>query len=243
MCAKFTTDAVVMPGNIRLDSSTQEFNLSAKAVTPDGRAFRYIKCGGTALVAGKLYDGPKTIANHTNLAVVLGTSGATAITVTLGGTAVTANDYVGGVIVINDVTGEGFTYSIKSHPAQSGTTSDVIITLDNDEPVVTALDTSSQASLVLNQYNAVIIHATTEIGIPIGIANTQVTEDQFGWIQTRGPVSAFCNATTGIGLSVAASDTSNAGGVEVGDGVLPVIGYAIAAGVAGEFNPIFLTID
>ena len=241
--AKFTSDGQVHPGNIRTDTATQEYTLGTKAVTTDGRAFRYMLCGSTALVAGKLYDGPISVANHTNLVVVLGTADTTAITVTLGGTAVTKDQYSGGVAVVNDVTGQGFTYSIKSHPAQSNTTGDVIMTLDPDEPIVTALDTSSQVSLVHNLYNGLVIHATTEIGIAVGIANTQVTADQYGWIQTRGPIASLCNATTAIGLAVSASDTTNAGGTEVGDGILCPVGYQIAAGVASEYNPVFLTID
>jgi len=38
------------------------------------------------------------------------------------------------------------------------------------------------------------------------------------------------------------SDTT-AGAYELGDGILSPIGYALAAGVATEFNPVFLTID
>lgn len=238
-----TSDPQVLPRDLRADTSTQEFPLGAKASTADGRVFRYCKAGGTALVAGKVYDAPATVANHTNIAVASAASaGATSITVTLGATAATANQYAGGVIVINDVDGQGFTYTIKSHPAADASAS-LVLTLDDNETVVTALTTSSQATLVANQYNGVVIHAVTEASVPVGVAHTQITASQYGWIQTRGPVSVLINATTGIGLSVAASDTTNAGGAEVGDGILPVIGYAIAAGVATEYNPIFLTID
>lgn len=236
-----TSDPQVLPRDLRGDNASQEFPLGAKASTADGRAFRYCKVGATAIVSGKVYDGPAQVANHTNIAVVLGAAGASAITVTLGATAATANQYAGGVIVINDVDGQGFTYTIKSHPAADGAAA-LVLTLDDNETVVTALTTSSQATLVANQYNGVILHATTEVAIPVGVGHTQITAAQFGWLQTRGPVSTLCGATTGIGLSVAASDTT-AGSAEVGDGILPVIGYQIAAGVATEYNPVFLTID
>lgn len=241
--AKLTSQAAAFPANIRSDSSTQEAPLGMKVETPDGRVYRYVKVGATALVAGKLYDGPATVADHTNISVAsAAAAGASTITVTLGSTAATANQYAGGVVVINDVDGQGFTYSIKSHPAADAAAS-LTLTLDDEETVVTALTTSSQATLVANQYNGVIIHATTETGVPVGVAVTQVTAAQYGWLQTRGPVSLLINATTGIGESVAASDTTNAGGGEVGDGVLSPIGYALAAGVASEYNPVFLTID
>lgn len=241
--AQFTSDAQVLPGDIRSNTSSPLTQIGTKASTPDGRVFRYCKAGATALVAGSVYDGPAAVANHTNIAVAAAAAaGATSITVTLGATAATANQYAGGVIVINDVDGQGHTYSIKSHPAADASAS-LVVTLADDEPVVTALTTSSQATLVANQYNGVVIHATTEVAIPVGVAHTNITAGQYGWIQTHGPVSCLCNVNTAIGSSVAASDTTNAGGYEIGDGILPVIGTAITAGVATEYNVIFLTID
>lgn len=240
--AQFTTDAIVLPSGIRSDSSVQETDLGSKAVTPDGRVFRYCKAGATALVAGKVYDAPIEVANHTNITVVAGAAGATSFTATLGATAATVNQYAGGVAVVNDVDGQGFTYSIKSHLAvdSSGV---ITVELDDDEPIVTALTTSSQVTLVANPYNGVVVHATTEVSHPVGIGNTQITAAQFGWIQTRGAVAALCGAALQtIGASVAASDTV-AGAVEIGDGILAVLGHSITAGVATEYNPVFLTID
>lgn len=239
--AKFTSDVQVLPSSLRSNVSTPEVQLGAKASTPDGRVFRYVKAGAAALVPGKVYDAPIEVANHTNATVVSGAAGATAVTLTLGATAATANQYAGGVLVVNDVTGEGQTFTIKSHPAADSGAS-LVVTLEDDEPIVTALTTSSQATLVQNAYNGVVLHATTEVSFPVGVAHTAITEGQYGWIQTHGPISALCAATTGIGQSCAASDTT-AGAYEIGDGILPVIGYAIRAGVATEYNPIFLTID
>lgn len=241
--AKITHNPLSFPnGDIFSASTTQEMDLGAKAVGSDGSSYRYVKVGATALVAGKLYDGPASVANHTNIAVAsAAAAGATTITVTLGATAATANQYAGGVIVINDVDGQGYTYSIKSHPAADASAS-LVLTLADGETVQEALTTNSQASLVANQYNGIVIHATTEAGIPVGVAIDDIAASSYGWIKTRGPVSCLCGATTGIGLACAASDTA-AGAYEVGDGILAPIGYAIAAGVATEYNPIFLTID
>ena len=223
--------------------SVQLHQLGTKGVLPDGSTYRYVKAGATALVAGNLYDGPAGVANHTNLTCAAAAAAATTITVTLGATAATANQYQDGYIVINDVDGQGFTYRIKSHPAADASAT-LELTLQPNTPVVTALTTSSQASLVANQYNGVIIHATTETGIPVGVCDyRQIAASEFGWIKTRGTAGLLIKATTGIGLSVAASDTTTAGAGEVGDGVLPPIGYALAAGVDTEYNPVFLTID
>lgn len=240
--AKITSQPQSFPQGLFSEDTVKNTDLGAKASSSDGRVWRYVKAGATALVAGSVYDGPATVANHINVAVAAAASaGDSTITVTLGATAATANQYAGGVIVINDVDGQGYTYGIKSHPAADASAS-LVVTLNADETVVEALTTSSQATLVADQYGGVIIHATTETGVPVGVAIKDITAGSYGWIQTRGAVSALCGATTAIGSSCAASDTT-AGSYEIGDGILPVIGYAIAAGVATEFNPVFLTID
>lgn len=239
---KVSTQPVGFPLSPFEESTVQEADLGMKMSVNDGRVFRYVKAGATALVAGKLQSAPASVANHTNIAVAAAAAaGASAITVTLGATLASANQYAGGIIVINDANGQGFSYSIKSHPAADASAS-LVLTLDDNESIQTALTTSSEASLVHNQYNGVVVHATTEIAAPVGVPLIDLTASSYGWIQTRGAVSCLIGATTGIGLSVAASDTRE-GAVEVGDGVLGPVGYAIAAGVDTEYNPIFLTID
>lgn len=241
--AKLTQDAASFPANIRSNSSVQEAALGTKAVTPDGRAYRYVKAGATALVVGKLYDGPAEIANHQNIAVAsAAAAGATSITVTLGATAATADQYAGGVIVINDEDGQGQTLSIKSHPAADASAS-LVVTLDDDEPVVTALTTSSQATLVPNQYKSVIIHAASETGSSKGVAVTAITAAYYGWIQTRGPASCLQDASAAdIGKSVGAS-TTTAGSVTANDGTLREVGVMLETGVSTEYNAVDLCID
>ena len=240
--AKFTTDSGVAPRGIRSNSAVQEMSLGTKVVTPDGRAFRYVQAGAAALVPGKLQDGPANNTDNANIAVVLGTAGATAITVTLGSTAATINEFAEGVIVINDEDGQGYTYSIKSHPAADAA-ADLVLTLDSDEPIVTALTTSSQATLVPNQYKDVIIHAASETGVPVGVAVTAITAEYFGFIQTRGTVACLHDATPAeIGEGCDASTTTDGC---VAESVAPLlqVGVACVQGVSTEYNPIFLTID
>jgi len=241
--AKFTQNAVTVPSNIRGNSSVQECALGTKIVTADGRAFRYVKAGVTALVPGKLQDGPAMIANHTNIAVAAAAAaGALTITVTLGNTAATANQYAGGIVSVNDADGEGYSYTIKSHPAADASAS-LVITLDDNEPIVTALTTSSEVTLVPNQYNGVVIHAQTEAGASVGVGVTAITAAYFGWIQTRGPVSCLHDSSPAeIGEGVSASTTTDGCVTELAAG-LTAIGTAMVQGVSTEYNPIFLQLD
>jgi len=240
--AQFTHDMAAIPADIRSNSSVQEAPLGAKVVTPNGDAYRYVQAGGTALVPGKLQDGPANATDNANLAVVLGTSGENEITVTLGSTAATANQYAGGVVSINDEAGEGYTYTIKSHPAADAS-ANLVLTIDDNEPIVTALTTSSQATLVPNQYMDVIIHAASETGVPVGVAVTAITAEYYGWIKTRGLVSCLHDATPAeIGEGVDASTTTD-GCVTESVAPLLQVGVACVQGVSTEYNPIFLTLD
>lgn len=241
--SKSTGPVQAISSDIFQESSTQEHDLGAKIETTDGRILRYVKVGATALVAGKLYDGPAIVANHTNIAVASAASaGATELTVTLGATAATANQYANGYLVVNDADGEGYTYQIKSNPAADASGS-LTVTLYDEDGLQEALTTSSEVTLVPNQYNGVIIHAATETGMPVGVAVTDATAGYYTWIQTRGPVSLLSDASpASIGSSVAASATTDGAGT-IGNGILAVVGYAITAGISTEYRPVFLTID
>jgi len=241
--ARITSNpAVASNGNIFSASTTQEMDLGAKMVTADGSVYRYAKVGAAALVAGKLYDGPAEVANHQNISCAVASAGATSITVTLGATAATANQYAGGYIVINDVDGQGYTYGIKSHPAADGSAT-LVLTLEDGETVQEDLTTNSQATLVPNQYNGIIIHAATETGVPVGVAVGDIAAGSYCWIKSRGTASVLQDAAAAdVGKSVGASTTTD-GSVTANDGTLREVGVMLATGVSTEYNPVFLTID
>ena len=240
---KFTQDAAASPSDLRSNSAVQECDLGTKVVTKDGRAFRYVKAGGTTLVIGTLLDGPATVAHATNIAVAAAAAiGASSVTVTLGATAVVKNQYAGGVLVVNDEAGEGYTYTIKSHPAADASAS-LVVTLDDNETIKIALTTSSEVTLIPNQYNGVVIHAQSEAGASVGVCVYPITTLYYGWIQTRGPVSVLHDGSPAeIGEGISASTTTDGCVTELAAG-LTAIGTSLVQGVSTEFNPVFLMID
>ena len=196
--------------------------VGVKFSSADGRVFTLIQNGGTALTAGKLVQGPVSIgANHTGLTCATAAIGATQITVTLGGTAVTANQYAGGFAVVSAGTGIGQTLRIKSHPAQSTTTGTVVLTLEDPLSVATAV-ADSKVSLTLNPYGSsngadvttsgCVISPTTATGPTIGVTITPIaastaTVPTYGWVQTHGPVAVLNDSATAIGLDVMPSSS------------------------------------
>ncbi len=190
--------------------------------TADGREFVLVQNGASALVSGRLVQAPASIgANHTGLTCATAAIGATQITVTLGGTAVTANQYAGGYAVVSAGTGIGQTLRIASHPAQSSTSGTVVLTLEDPLSVATAV-ADSKVSLTLNPYGSqngtnvathgVIVSPTTATGATIGatvypIPASSTTVPTYGFIQTRGPVAVLNDSGTAIGLDVMPSSS------------------------------------
>lgn len=229
--------------DVRSDDATPQHDLGALARSVRGDIYRYCKVGATAIVPGKLYDGPAIVANHVNIAVAAAVAvGALSVTVTLGATAATVNQYSGGKITISDEAGEGYSYEIKSHPAADASAS-LVLTLEDSEPIVVALTTSSEATLISHQYRGVIIHASTETGIAVGNGVTAVTALQYGWLQTGGVGSSLSDATVSTqGSAVSASATTD-GATTIGNGILDRVGIALTPGVSTEYRPVYFTID
>lgn len=239
MSSKITHDPQAFPQPLFSSSSVAQLDLGAKAVDGE-RVFRYVKAGAVALVPGKLQQAPAIVANHQNIAVAAAAAvGATSVTVTLGATAATANQYANGYMIVNDVNGEGHSYKIKSNPAADASAS-LVVTLEDG--IVVALTTSSEVCLIPNSHNGVIVNPATPTNSPVGIAIYPVVAGEFGWIQTRGPVSALADGAITVGLGIAPSQ-SVAGSVKATATTLDNVGAALQAGVDTEYRTVFVRID
>lgn len=195
--------------------------VGAPFTASDGRRFTIVQNGASALVSGVLVQSPASIgANHTGLTCATAAIGATQITVTLGATVVTANQYAGGYAVVSAGTGIGQTLKIQSHPAAAGSAT-VVLTLEDPLSVATAV-ADSKVSLTLPQYGSsngtnvatsgVIISPTTATGRTIGVTITPIpasstTVPTYGFIQTAGAVAVLNDSATAIGLDVMPSSS------------------------------------
>lgn len=185
--------------------------------TADGRTIVLVQGGASAIGSGLMVQSPASIgANHTGLTLSTAAIGAVQITATLGGTAVTANQYAGGFLAISAGTGIGQTLRIQSHPAQTSTSGTVVLTLEDPLSVAT-LTSDSKGSLTLPQYGStngtnvqtsgVIVCPTTLTGRVIGatfypISASSTTVPSYGFIVKAGAVAVLNGAGTAIGLDV-----------------------------------------
>lgn len=216
----------------------------------DGREVILVKAGsGTTIAAGKLYQDAAIVANHQNIAVTAYQAYSAngnvpaKVTVTLGATAATANQYAGGFVVVNDANGEGQTLRIASHPAADASAS-LVITLE--EGATTALTTSSEVCLIPPHGKDVIIQPTTVTGAAVGVGLYTIAASAYGFLVSKGIVSGLAQGAIAVGTPISASasvagafaQTPYATNLVTG----AILGYANQAGVDTEYRSVYVNL-
>lgn len=203
------------------------------------RKFIYCKASSSGLSAGKLAVTPDVVANHLNCAAAAASAiGSTSVTLTMGATAVTANQYADGYLAVNDATGEGYTYRIKSNPAADASATCVFTLYD---PIQVALvSATSECSVYPNIFNGIQTSVADQADIAVGVAPIAVTASYYFWCQVKGPCAVLQDESV-THESQLTIGTSTVGAVEAVDAdAEQVIGYTLATTVDTEYNLIYL---
>lgn len=219
----------------------------------DGREVKLVRAGSATTIApGKVYQNAANIAAHTNIAVTAFTAYSAngnvpaKVTVQLGATAVTANQYQGGFVTGSDGTGEGQTVRIASHPAADASAT-LVLTLE-ETPTVAFVASDSEVTLVSPDGKDVIITpTTTSTSTPAGLGLYAIAASAYGFLVTKGITTALADSTNPvIGNAIAASKvTAGAvGSVSYAGNVLTdsVIGTALVTGVSTEYRPVYVNL-
>lgn len=211
-------------------------DIGSVAFTNDGRKFVYSRFVAQS-VPGNVYQAAVEITNHEALVAKTAAIGVTSLTVTLGGTAATVNQYQGGLVVITTGTGAGQCLKIDSNPAQTGTTSDLALVL-GDPLTIATLTADSKADLKPNKFNNVILNPASATSAPAGVAVSIVSAGYCGWLQVSGPC-AILNDSEGaitVGGYVIPSDTA-AGSLEAISAYTDIVlGVALTGIAASEYG-------
>lgn len=237
----FSGPVQLFANDIRDTSSAALHPVGTLGITSDGRKYRYSKAGASDLAPGKLCVAATVVANHVNMAVAAAAAvGDKEVTVTLGATEATANQYAGGYLVINDAAGEGISYLISGHPAADASAS---LTIKLQEEVQVALTTSSEATLCKNPYDGAVISVTDQADMAIGIPNVTIPDTEYGWIQTGGVCSALADEAFAVGAALT-TGTSVAGALEAVDAAgEQEVARALEVAVDTEYHLVNLQID
>lgn len=196
-----------------------KYNLGDRVVTPDGRVFRYAKCGtgGVQSEFGAV-NGIKTIANAVAPAQVAPTStitgitptagqiGSTVVTITVGATSGAAAD---GVIAADELRGGYIVIAngANQHPqmrgiigndavATGGGTTNVFLDAGLTAAVVVG---TTNIEAMLNPYaNMTSGNVTNSAYVSfLGMPAVTSTVGQYFWLQTWGPCWITSDSTTG----------------------------------------------
>lgn len=240
-----TGPVLAAAADILSNSSQQLHVVGAYCETADGRGFRYTKVGAVSTVPGKVYAAAAW--DSTNQAPVGGLAVAAQaigdMSVTLTGTLTLAANLLANGYLATDVTpGQGYLLKIAGNTAVASAANCVVTLAD---PIPVALTTASKVVLVKHPYDQIIVSpGGASTGQPVGVAQTIVTNAQFGWIQTFGAAAVLSGVATSIslpGVPVTVSATT-AGSVIVATAILPTIGWAMQLFTATEYQTIYLTI-
>ena len=230
---------------------------------PDGSVYRMVQASATALIAGKVYQGEAQISDTMfEDLLVTGSAavGATAVTITTGGTgAVTTDQFKDGILFTASSAngGVGEKYRIRTNNSAAAGSAACTITLYQTDPLVTAIaGGTTKTGLRQNPYKNVLLTTadTVRVGPIAGIPPTAIPANSFGWIQRRGEATAFMGATlTVVGLPVTCG-TVAAGEVSVWFAAASAnnlswateetIGYCLnSAGTAANFSLIDMKLE
>lgn len=225
----------------------QMHDLGALGVDQKGDMYRFAYIGASGISGGKLQLAPAPKANHANKALseAEALTGDKRLKPTMGATAVVLNEYAGGVLAINDATGEGTTYDILGNKASA---SNGVADIQIDRNVWEALTTSSEVTPVHNTWNGVV-EAAVQTRRAAGVPLRDFAAGKYGWLKTKGVAATLIDQTIALGSWIVPS-ASVAGAVIAISGtwttalLTTFVGFAnVVAGVDTEYNPMTLRID
>lgn len=211
-----------------------------------GNLYRYAKAGAAALCAGKMGQAIALTANHLKCvnATIATAVGKTEVAVTVGATAVTANQYEDGTLQVTKVTTAalGNSYHILGNTAcdASGVT---YVTLD--EPIKVALVAATEVSLISNMFGGTVA-TDTEEAVAVGISRVAVTATYYYWSQTGGEACALITGTPAVGTKLIMGAVTGALGAmtTVVDIDQPIVALKWGGtAVDAEYEPVKLLID
>ena len=234
-------------GDEKVTGTTQLHPMGTRMVLPDGRVFFYGQTDG-AQTAGAICQSAVSVANHDmDLATNTASAGDKSVTVTVGGTAATEDQYKDGYLYVNDGTGEGHIYKIRQHDAISSSGSGAINLYDGDA-IAVAFAAATIVGLAKNPYKDFVVYPTTATGHAVGVAATDFDDDDFGWLQTWGPAAVLCDVAFVIGNHVRVSDNTAGSGEPLDRDATnendEVIGVAsLIAPVTTDYGYVNLTIN
>jgi hypothetical protein len=233
------------PQSIRQASTDQHHRIGAEGFLNDGRKFRYCRyVESGAATRGLVLVKNDLAANHQNLATATAgvAAGRKTITdITLGATAVTANQYQ--YIMIVDGAGAGTFYAISGHPTADASATDFEV--DLFDTIEVAGDADTEVTLIQSVYADVQLAGTDDADNVAGVPHVAIpagnTTTQYAWLQTKGIGPCVTDGTPAVNQAMVVSGTTAgriaAQDIVEGTGTLDIetrVAFMNTVGIDGE---------
>ncbi len=209
--------------------------LGQLAMTSDGRQFRWANNGAVLLGVGKTLCGVAPVTAHVlQTATTAGVIGDATVTMTIGATAITVDQYRDGILAIELGTGFGYAYGLDRHTSYLASATTVAIPFKRGVTLQAAVPTTSNTiSFIASPYSSMVIFpattattACTAVSVsPIPASGTPPATPQFGWVQTKGLAAVLAIGTVVIGQNVGVPSGTAGGVLPIADDLTQVVGY------------------
>lgn len=229
--------------DLYVTTATQQTQLGALGATQDGRQFRYVLAGASAVNPGQLVVAAAIAANSTGLAIPTQATNnllvnSKLIVVTNGATPVVANQFAEGFVEVLGA-GGGFAVRVAGSTAAAAGAA-ITLTLAEGLPSALVAGTNT-VNLTASPYSGVITSLVQSL--PIGVARVTIPASNYGWVQGYGHALVSSSTAVTKGQAIQQDITTTAGNI-VSDSATTALQIGIAKeSVAGAgFVPAHLNV-
>lgn len=240
---------IPIPQGIYQQSLTKKCELGRLLPFLDGRCFRYChKAAGSSITKGhmaaaaELNDSTdKKTQTGMDIAKSGATVGAKVIKVLLEAS-VAANLFDDGLLTIEDSTGAGYCYRIKSNKA-GGSAVATPCELTLYDPILAVLSATTVLSLTVNKWQDVVVAPVDEKSTYVGVPLIDITEEYYFWAQTRGYAAVMADDANGPkGGEAVSLGATTPGSCITAEGTI-YLSWGVSIQPKAQANDTYATID
>lgn len=209
-------------------TSRGEFKLGQRMATPDGREWKFVKNGSTIALGNIVVP---SAAVDTDLWSSSTDSQGRIVYLTRAANSLTVGAYEDAIGVVNQGTGVGQTFKIRTNSATT-------LTLYPETALATALAVADSDLIYRSMADVVIAAVTSKVQMTQGAFQVSAVSGDYGWILQQGDGRAIAGEVLVIGESFVSGDDTTGqvlkGTTAKGDFDEQSLGYCIVANDAAD---------
>lgn len=209
-------------------TSRGEFKLGERGMTPDGREWQFVKNNST-IATGNIVI-PNTVASADLFSSSTDSQGRI-VYLTRAASSMTVGLYEDAIGVVDDGTGVGQTFKIRTNSATT-------LTLYPETALATALSVSDSDLTWIGMSNVIIAAVTSTVQMTQGAFQCAASNGDYGWILTDGDGRAVAGEALVVGKGFVSGDDTAGQVIKATTAKGPFdeqnLGYCIVANAAAD---------